>query len=110
VEIIDLRISYQKGAPIAYIRPLTTHGRHWRCRIERDRGRRAVTCAAPANGGRRIDDSLAVVLHHQRAEIVIVWLAAQRSTFHAAYAIIAVVNRQIAISVATSAGAFVGLN
>jgi hypothetical protein len=50
------------------------------------------------------------VLHHQRAEIVIVWLAAQRSTFHAAYAIIAVVNRQIAISVATSAGAFVGLN
>jgi hypothetical protein len=29
VEIIDLRISYQKGAPIAYIRPLTTQGRHW---------------------------------------------------------------------------------
>jgi hypothetical protein len=29
VEIIDLRISYQKGAPIAYIRPLPTHGRHW---------------------------------------------------------------------------------
>jgi hypothetical protein len=29
VEIIDLRISYQKGAPIAYVRPLTTQGRHW---------------------------------------------------------------------------------
>ena len=29
VEIIDLRISYHKGAPIAYIRPLTTHGCHW---------------------------------------------------------------------------------
>jgi hypothetical protein len=29
VEIIDLRISYQKGAAIAYIRPLTTQGRHW---------------------------------------------------------------------------------
>ena len=25
VEIIDLRISYQKGEPIAYIRPITTH-------------------------------------------------------------------------------------
>jgi hypothetical protein len=36
---------------------------------------------------------------------VIVWLAAQRSTFHAAaYAIIAVVNRQIAIPVATRPG------
>ena len=29
VEIIDLRISYQKGEPIAYIPPITTHGRHW---------------------------------------------------------------------------------
>ena len=29
VEIIDLRISYQKGAPIAYIQSLTTQGRHW---------------------------------------------------------------------------------
>ena len=29
MEIIDLRISYQKGAPIAYIRPLTTQGRQW---------------------------------------------------------------------------------
>ena len=29
VEIIDLRIIYQKGAPIAYIRPLTIQGRHW---------------------------------------------------------------------------------
>jgi hypothetical protein len=25
---IDLRISYQKGAPVAYIRPLTAQGRH----------------------------------------------------------------------------------
>jgi hypothetical protein len=24
-----LQIRYEKGAPIAYIRPLTTHGRHW---------------------------------------------------------------------------------
>jgi hypothetical protein len=29
VEIIDLQIRYEKGAPIAFIRPLTTHGRHW---------------------------------------------------------------------------------
>ena len=29
VEIIDLRISYQKGAPIAFVRPLTTQGLHW---------------------------------------------------------------------------------
>jgi len=29
VEIIDLRITYQKGAPIAYVRPLTIHGRSW---------------------------------------------------------------------------------
>ena len=29
VEIIDLRISYQTGAPIAYLRPLTMRGRHW---------------------------------------------------------------------------------
>jgi hypothetical protein len=29
VEIIDLRISYHKGASIAYIRPLTTQGRGW---------------------------------------------------------------------------------
>jgi hypothetical protein len=28
VETIDLRIIYQKGTPIAYIRPLTTQGRH----------------------------------------------------------------------------------
>ena len=27
--VIDLRISYQKGAPIAYIRPLTRQGSHW---------------------------------------------------------------------------------
>jgi hypothetical protein len=25
----DLRISYQKGAATAYIRPLSTRGRHW---------------------------------------------------------------------------------
>ena len=29
VETIDLRISYKKGAPIAYLRPLTIRGRHW---------------------------------------------------------------------------------
>jgi hypothetical protein len=29
VEIIDLRIIYQKGAPIAYVRPLTIQGRCW---------------------------------------------------------------------------------
>jgi len=29
VEIVDLRINYQKGAPIAYIRPVTTRGRRW---------------------------------------------------------------------------------
>ena len=29
MEIIDLRISYQEGAPIAYIWRLTTQGRHW---------------------------------------------------------------------------------
>jgi hypothetical protein len=29
VEIIDLRIIYQKGAPIAYVRPLTIQGRRW---------------------------------------------------------------------------------
>ena len=29
MEIVDLRIIYQKGAPIAYIRPLTIHGRRW---------------------------------------------------------------------------------
>jgi hypothetical protein len=26
VEIIDLRIIYEKGAPIAYVLPLTIHG------------------------------------------------------------------------------------
>jgi hypothetical protein len=29
VEIVDLRIIYQKSAPIAYIRPLTIQGRRW---------------------------------------------------------------------------------
>ena len=29
MEIIDLQIRYEKGAPIAFIRPLTAHGRHW---------------------------------------------------------------------------------
>jgi hypothetical protein len=29
VEIVNLRIIYQKGAPIAYIRTLTIQGRHW---------------------------------------------------------------------------------
>jgi hypothetical protein len=29
VEAFDLRIIYKKGAPIAYIRPLTIQGRHW---------------------------------------------------------------------------------
>ena len=29
VEVIDLRIIYKKGAPIAYVRPLTAQGRHW---------------------------------------------------------------------------------
>jgi hypothetical protein len=29
VEIIDLRIIYEKGAPIAYVRPLTIQGRRW---------------------------------------------------------------------------------
>ena len=29
MEIIDLRIIYQKGAPIAYVRPLTIQGRRW---------------------------------------------------------------------------------
>jgi hypothetical protein len=29
VDIIDLRIIYEKGAPIAYVRPLTIHGRCW---------------------------------------------------------------------------------
>ena len=29
VEVTDLKIVYQKGAPIAYIRPLTIQGRHW---------------------------------------------------------------------------------
>jgi hypothetical protein len=29
VEIVDLQIVYQKGYPIAYIRPLTIQGRHW---------------------------------------------------------------------------------
>ena len=29
MEVIDLRIIYEKGAPIAYIRPLTIQGRHW---------------------------------------------------------------------------------
>jgi hypothetical protein len=29
VEIIDLRIIYEKGAPIAYVLPLTIHGRRW---------------------------------------------------------------------------------
>jgi hypothetical protein len=69
VEIVDLRINYQKGAPIAYIRPVTTRGRRWLwesrwvsvLRIERDRGPRAVARTHPANGRRRIDDSLAVV-------------------------------------------------
>jgi hypothetical protein len=28
-EIIDLRIQYQKGAPIAYIRPITSRDRRW---------------------------------------------------------------------------------
>jgi hypothetical protein len=29
VESVDLRIIYQKGAPIAYVRPLTIQGRRW---------------------------------------------------------------------------------
>lgn len=29
VEIIDLRIIYEKGAPIAYVQPLTIQGRRW---------------------------------------------------------------------------------
>ena len=29
VDAIDLRIIYRKGAPIAYVRPLTKQGRHW---------------------------------------------------------------------------------
>ena len=29
MEIVDLRIIYQKGAPIAYIRPLTIQERRW---------------------------------------------------------------------------------
>ena len=29
MEIIDLRIIYQKGAPIASVRPLTIQGRRW---------------------------------------------------------------------------------
>jgi hypothetical protein len=33
VEIIDLRIIYEKGAPIAYVRPLTIHGRRWLWKI-----------------------------------------------------------------------------
>jgi hypothetical protein len=27
--IIDLRITYKRGAPIAYLRPLTIQGRNW---------------------------------------------------------------------------------
>ncbi len=29
MEVTDLKIIYQKGAPIAYIRPLTIQGRQW---------------------------------------------------------------------------------
>jgi hypothetical protein len=29
MEIIDLRITYRRGAPIAYLRPLTAQGRRW---------------------------------------------------------------------------------
>ena len=29
MQVTDLQIKYQKGAPIAYIRPLTIQGRHW---------------------------------------------------------------------------------
>ena len=29
VDAIDLRIIYQKGAPIAFVRPLTIQGRRW---------------------------------------------------------------------------------
>jgi hypothetical protein len=29
VEITDLRIIYEKGAPIVYVGPLTIHGRRW---------------------------------------------------------------------------------
>ena len=64
MEIVDLRIIYQKGAPIAYIRPLTIQGRRWlwnhvkypyaesNAIVDADQ----LLALPPANGRRRIDD------------------------------------------------------
>jgi hypothetical protein len=68
VDGIDLQIKYQKGAPIAHIAddsgpPLAVGSRQVSVRrIERNRPRRAVTGTNSANGRRRIEDSLAVVI------------------------------------------------
>jgi hypothetical protein len=57
VEIIDLRIIYQKGAPIAYVRLLTIQGRRWLWNHVKYpyAGSNAIVDAG------RIDDSLAVL-------------------------------------------------